>query len=77
MRTLPDIRTLPQWAQIYIAKLKLQIEELTTRNNKHHDLYVAAEEEVTLLKEKLARHEAFVSSFRALVDDNGLDYQDL
>lgn len=65
-RPLPDIKTLPQWAQVYIAKLKLQIETLENEKNKTRDLYIASEEEATLLRERAVRLETTIRTLKEI-----------
>lgn len=63
---IPDIKTLPQWAQVYILKLKLQIETLENEKAKTRDHYIASEEEVTLLRERIGRLETTIKTLKEL-----------
>lgn len=63
---IPDIKTLPQWAQIYIAKLKLQVETLENEKAKARDLYIASEEEATLLRERAVRLETTIRTLKEI-----------
>lgn len=61
-----QIRSLPQWAQIYIRKLLLQVETLENEKNKARDLYIASEEEATLLRERIGRLETTIKTLKEL-----------
>lgn len=65
-RPLPDVKTLPQWAQIYIRRLEAKVYALEVEKAQERDRYVSTEEEVVLLKEKISRLETTVRTLKEI-----------